>query len=56
MERIYYRIVGLEIWCGTQVKVKNGWWHKPDFELFRTCKDSEEAEAMLKELNKYSEK
>ncbi len=52
MERIFYRRVGKEIWQGTQVKVKNGWWHRPDFELIRACKDFEEAEAMLKELNR----
>jgi len=51
-ERIMYRVVGREIWQGTQVKVKNGWWHKPDFELLRVCKDAEEAEAMLKELKR----
>lgn len=45
--------MGKEIWQGTQVKVKNGWWHRPDFELIRACKDFEEAEAMLKELNRY---
>ena len=54
-ERTFCRRVGKEIWQGTQVKVKNGWWHKPDFELLRVCKDVEEAEAMLRELNKYSE-
>ncbi len=51
-ERIFYRRVGKEIWQGTQVKIKNCWWHRPDFKLFRVCKDYEEAEAMLKELNR----
>lgn len=50
-ERIIYRRIGKEIYEGTEVKV-NGWWHRPDFELIRICKDVEEAEAMFKELRK----
>jgi len=58
-ERIIYWRVGKEIYEGTEVKVteaitsgKNHWWRRPDFELLRDCKDLEEAEMMLKELNK----
>ncbi len=58
-ERIIYWRVGREIWQGTEVKVteaiingKNSWWRRPDFELIRICKDEDEAEAMLIELNR----
>lgn len=51
-ERIIYRQTGREIWQGTQVKTKEGWERRPDFELIRICKDFEEAEAMVNELNR----
>ncbi len=53
-ERIIYRKFGKEIYEGTQVKIQGVWWRRPDFELLRVCKDEEEAEAMLRELRRYS--
>lgn len=51
-ERIIYWRVGREIYEGTQVFCQEGWLRRPDFELIRICKDFEEAEAMLKELDR----
>ena len=53
-ERIIYRRVGKEIWQGTQVfwSCQEGWLRRPDFELIRICESPEEAEMMLKELNR----
>ena len=50
-ERSIYWRLGKQVWEGKQVKV-NGWWRMPDFKLIRICKDPEEAEAMVMELNR----
>jgi len=54
MERTIYWRVGKAVWEGKQVKV-NGWWRRPEFKFIRACKDPEEAEAMVKELNRFEE-
>ncbi len=52
MEKRVYRNVGREIWVSVQVKLREGWWERPEtVKLFRVCRDREEAEALVKILN-----
>ena len=52
MERTIYWRHGRQVWEGTQIKVQGKWLRMPDFKFIRACKDPEEAEAMVKELNR----
>lgn len=54
-ERNIYWRKGKQVLEGTQVKVQGAWLRRPDFELIRICKDPEEAEKMVKELNRYKQ-
>jgi len=51
-ERLFYRTFGREVFEGTQVKVQGKWLRMPDFKFIRACEDPEEAELMVKELNR----
>ncbi len=54
-ERLFYRAFGREVFEGTRVKFQGKWLRMPDFKLIRVCKDPEEAELMVQELNRFKE-
>ena len=50
-ERKVYWNVDNEVWEGIQVKLKDGWWRRPETEkLIKVCEDKKQAEEYVKKL------
>ena len=50
--RVAYWSVGSEVWSGEIVKLKEGWFNRPEtIVLFKVCKSPEEAKAEARKLN-----